>query len=61
MIVELKKGKEVLDLEIADTNLLDVLVPSNLPSGLNEREIVRTSILNPVGSKPLKDIFNRCL
>lgn len=58
MIVELKKGTEVLNLEIADLNLLDVLVPSNLPSGLNEREIVRTSILNPVGSKPLKDIFN---
>lgn len=58
MIVELKKGTEVLDLEIADLNLLDVLVPSNLPSGLNEKEIVRTSILNPIGSKPLKDIFN---
>lgn len=58
MIVELKKGTEVLNLEIADLNLLDVLVPSNLPSGLNEKEIVRTSILNPIGSKPLKNIFN---
>ena len=58
MIVELKKGTEVLDLEIADLNLLDVLVPSNLPSGLNEKEIVRTSILNPIGSRPLNEIFN---
>ena len=58
MIVELKKGREVLNLDIAKSNLLDILVPANLPSGLNEKEIVRNSILNPIGSKSLKDIFN---
>ena len=57
MIVELKKGREVLNLDIAKSNLLDILVPANLPSGLNEKEIVRNSILNPIGSKSLKDIL----
>lgn len=58
MIVELKKGTEILSLEIDEHNLLDILVPSNLPEGLNEAEIVKKSISNPIGSKELKYIFN---
>ena len=53
MIVNIKKGYEDIDVEL--NNVLDVLMPANLPSGLDEEALVKDSLNNPIGSDLLRN------
>lgn len=49
MIVNIKKGYEDIDVEL--NNVLDVLMPASLPSGLDEEALVKDSLNNPIDRK----------
>ena len=53
MIVNIKKGYEDIDVEL--NNVLDVLMPADLPSGLDEEALVKDSLNNPIGSDLLRN------
>ena len=53
MIVNIKKGYEDIDVEL--NNVLDVLMPADLPSGLDEEALVKDILNNPIGSDLLRN------
>ncbi|MFC1766468.1 nickel-dependent lactate racemase [Planctomycetota bacterium] len=49
-------GKEELNVSCPEENILSVVAPGDIPTGLNEEELVRQALKNPIGSKPLVEI-----
>lgn len=56
MITEIRKGNEVLSLDLGNEITPVILNPSSLPEHTDEENIVKQSLLSPIGSKKLKDI-----
>lgn len=55
-MVRVNFGKEILELEIPKKNLAFNLKANEFPAPKSESDEIRNSLLNPIGSKRLKDI-----
>ena len=56
MQVQLPYGKEKINLEVPDKNLLDVVVPKEYIAPDHPEVIIRKAVLNPLGSERLSEI-----
>ena len=57
MKIKLNIGKEEAEVNIPDENLLAVLKPKSIKTGLTGADAVRDAIKNPIGKPRLKDII----
>lgn len=60
MNLEFKIGKRIQTVSVGEEDIIAVLEPRDIPAGAetkSEEELVREALLNPVGSKRLKDII----
>lgn len=56
MNYQLGFGKQTLEINIEDQNILDVLKPSNVKEDINPIEEIRHALENPIGTKRLKEM-----
>ena len=56
MELSFKIGSRTETLDIEDSMVLDVLMPDDLPEGLDEAKLVKDALHEPVGTGKLKDI-----
>lgn len=56
MRIEFPFGKEKMEIDIPDKNILDVVSGENVSSDLDEDKIVKQALENPVESKNLSEI-----
>lgn len=56
MITQIRKGNEILEVNLPDTSV--ILSPANLPQDMDEAEIVKKALLSPIGSKRLNQIVH---
>jgi len=49
-------GKDVVDFEVPQPNLMGVFCPKNIPGVDDELKAIRDALLNPIDSKPLPEI-----
>ncbi len=56
MQVKLAYGKNKLDLEVDEANLLGILEPLPVSAGIDGRELVAQSMQNPIGTSHLREI-----
>jgi len=59
MKFKLAFGRDTVDLEVNNDNLLDVIKPNPISVQVSGREEVKRAIENPIGTKRLKDIVKR--
>ncbi|MBL7123877.1 MAG: DUF2088 domain-containing protein, partial [Actinobacteria bacterium] len=56
MRVEIPFGKEKVELNIPDKNILDFISGENISPGLNEDKIIIQALENPVKSRKLSEM-----
>lgn len=56
MIVSVKKGKETLQVYLGDEAQVTQLVPSRLPLGPDENEVVKKALEHPIGTERLRNM-----
>jgi len=49
-------GKEEVDFEVPEQNLMGVFGPKTVPGADDESKAIRNALLNPIGSKPLSEM-----
>ncbi|OLN32723.1 nickel-dependent lactate racemase [Desulfosporosinus metallidurans] len=59
MKLNLGFGKDVVEVNITETNLLGVLEPNRIDLGLSGQEEVKRAIRDPIGTQRLKDIVKK--
>ena len=57
MRYEMKYGTEIKSVEIPEENVLQVILPSDVPSNTDQKRIVREALDHPVGTGKMEDIF----
>ena len=56
MRIEIPFGKEKVELNIPDKNILDIISGENISPGLDEEKIVKQALKNPIKSKKLSEV-----
>ncbi|MBQ5542195.1 MAG: DUF2088 domain-containing protein, partial [Erysipelotrichales bacterium] len=55
MRYEMKYGTEIKSVEIPEENVLQVILPSDVPSNTDQKRIVREALDHPVGTGKMED------
>lgn len=56
MKVSIPYGKDQVEFQVPESNLMGVFRPRTVPGVENESKAIRDALLNPIGSKPLQEI-----
>jgi len=59
MKLSIPYGKDMVDFEVPQPNLMGVFLPKNIPGADDESKAIRDALLNPIDSKPLPEIAKR--
>lgn len=59
MEYKLNYGKNSITVEVNENNILDILMPNKVNIKMNGEEAVKNALLNPIGTKRLKDIVKQ--